>query len=107
MAKYFIEVEKGGRFEIELDEAAPATAAAFRAFMEKNDGYEAHCLQGRFSGEEMYFSAPLGSTEQEKQYQTFHRRRLFQSRSRLVRSLPFTGENISQIKNIITTFLAI
>ena len=65
MAKYFIEVEKGGRFEIELDDAAPVTAAAFKAFMEKNDGYTAHCLQGRFSGEEMYFSAPLGSTEQE------------------------------------------
>lgn len=68
MAKYFIEFEKGGRFEVELDYAAPATAAAFEAFMEKNNGYQALCLQGRFSGEEMYFPAPLGCLERENKH---------------------------------------
>lgn len=65
MAKYFIEFEKGGRFEIELDQDAPITAAAFVSFMEANDGYQALCLQGRFSGEEMYFPVPLSSRERE------------------------------------------
>ncbi len=50
MAKYFMEFEKGGRFEIELDYDAPMTAAAFKAFMEENNGYQALCLQGDFLG---------------------------------------------------------
>lgn len=68
MMKYFMEFEKGGRFEIELDYDAPMTAAAFKAFMEESSGYQALCLQGRFSGEEMYFPAKLGAKERENKH---------------------------------------
>lgn len=32
MAKYFIEVEKGGRFEIELDEGCSCNSRGFQGF---------------------------------------------------------------------------
>ena len=61
MARYMIAFEKGGSFELEFDPAAPKTAAAFRDLIERCDPpYQALALQGRFSGEETYFSAPLG-----------------------------------------------
>ena len=60
MSKYVIMFEKGGIFEIAFDPAAPKTAAAFQEFMDNcTEPYQALCLQGRFSGEEMYFPAPL------------------------------------------------
>lgn len=67
MASYFIEFERGGSFEIEFDSAAPQTAAAFRAFAEKNKEvpHEDKALHGRFSGEEVFFRAPLGEIERE------------------------------------------
>ena len=66
MAKYVLEFEKGGSFEIRLDENAPVTAAAFDKFLsDREEPYQALCLQGRFSGSEMYFSADLGSTGEE------------------------------------------
>ena len=66
MARYVIEFEKGGTFELEFDPAAPRTAAAFQESVEKQKApYEALCLQGRFSGEEMYFPAPLAMKEAE------------------------------------------
>ncbi|MCI8609288.1 MAG: DUF3830 family protein [Firmicutes bacterium] len=62
MSKYVIEFERGGSFAIAFDEAAPNTAAAFQKFVDScEEPYQALCLQGRFSGEEMYFPAPLAS----------------------------------------------
>lgn len=67
MAQYFIEFERGGSFEIEFDLAAPNTVTAFRAFADANkeNSYEGKTLHGRFSGEEVFFQAPLGEVERE------------------------------------------
>lgn len=66
MARYLIEFEKGGTFELEFDPAAAKTVSAFKDFMSKRtEPYQALCLQGRFSGEEMYFPAPLEGVEEE------------------------------------------
>ena len=66
MARYMIAFERGGCFELEFDPAAPKTAEAFRRLAEQTDPpYQALVLQGRFSGEEMYFPAPLGTLEDE------------------------------------------
>lgn len=63
---YILEVEKGGVFEIEFDPAAPQTAAAFKKFVdERCEPHKALCLQGRFSGEEMYFQVPLEGVDKE------------------------------------------
>lgn len=66
MGRYIIEFEKGGAFELEFDSRAPKTVAAFREFVSNREKlYEVLVLQGRFSGEEMYFSAPMGSVCEE------------------------------------------
>lgn len=66
MARYIIEFEKGGSFTLEFDTAAPKTAVAFQEFVQKQtEAHQSLCLQGRFSGEEMYFSAPLGFSGEE------------------------------------------
>ena len=66
MARYIIEFEKGGSFELEFDPAAPKTAEAFCKLINRSDPpYQALALQGRFSGEETYFPAPLGELENE------------------------------------------
>ena len=81
MAKYFMEFEKGGRFEIELDYDAPMTAAAFKAFMEENNGYQALCLQGDFLGKKCISRQNWEQKKEKTKYQTLQRLSIFQSGS--------------------------
>ena len=71
MERYVMEFEKGGIFELEFDSAAPKTAAAFRNFVDQGGPYQGLGLQGRFSGEELYFPAPLGAVEEENNVAPF------------------------------------
>ena len=57
MPNIFLEFEKGGRFEVELNEKdAPETCAQFVKMLP----YEAGVLQARFSGTECFFRMPMG-----------------------------------------------
>ena len=52
MSKIFLEFEKGGRFEVVLNEKdAPKTCAQFVKMLP----YESGALQARFSGTECFF----------------------------------------------------
>lgn len=56
MSKIVMEFEKGGSFEVVLNEAqAPQTCKAFL----ENLPYEAPVLQARFAGEEFFYNMPL------------------------------------------------
>lgn len=55
MSGITIEFEKGGSFEILLNENAPNTCKAFLEALP----YEAAVLQARFSGEECFFKMPM------------------------------------------------
>jgi hypothetical protein len=56
MSKYFLEFEKGGRFEVVFKEnEAPDTVAAFKKALPISGG----CLQARFAGDEFFFNADV------------------------------------------------
>lgn len=55
MSKIIMEFERGGCFEVTLNEAAPKTAEAFRKALP----IEGTGLQGRYAGEEFFFKAPV------------------------------------------------
>ncbi|HHW31737.1 MAG TPA: DUF3830 family protein [Clostridiaceae bacterium] len=56
MGKILLIFEKGGTFELVLNEKAPKTCKAFLEHLP----YEADVLQARFSGTECFFRMPLG-----------------------------------------------
>lgn len=63
---YYIIFEKGGKFEIKMCEEAVGTVDSFQKFMDGlKEPYTEIAAQGRFSGEEFYFTVPLDYTEYE------------------------------------------
>lgn len=61
MAKYVMEFERGGSFEVQFYGEAPKTTAAFQKALP----IEAMCYQGRYAGEEFFFQAPAVEVEAE------------------------------------------
>ncbi|MDR0570021.1 MAG: DUF3830 family protein [Clostridiales Family XIII bacterium] len=69
MDKYVLRFERGGVFEVRfLEDAAPATVAAFKAALPLSGG----CLQARFAGDEFFFSAPSIEVAEENAVAPYH-----------------------------------
>ena len=108
MARYVIELEKGGCFELEFDPAAPKTAEAFQRFVDsQTEPYQALCLQGRFSGEEIYFPAPLGDTGPENNVTPVHGSVAFNQNPEWSAICVYWGDDIAEKKHYHNRFAKI